>query len=159
LVDIIYTGLAQIDAGVVLPDDPFYTPELTDADYITYDPDRANRLLDELGLERGPGGMRRLPNGEPFRQILHVFPAESGSNADFWQLMADCWREVGLHFVIKIEPSTLSVMQVHNGNIDFWGYANVALHWAIDGIPKVPLSASSYYAPLYGRYYATGGAS
>lgn len=41
-------------------------------DWVQHDPARAARLLDEAGLRRGPGGMRRLADGSPWRVEIHV---------------------------------------------------------------------------------------
>ncbi len=158
LIDLIYSGLAQPSRGVGTPHDPYYLPEF-DEKYIDYDPALANQLLDELGMARGRNGLRRLPNGKPFRQIMNVYPSETGTGADQWQLVADYWREVGLDFVVKFDAASLSVMQVCNGNSDFWAYAASGLHWAADPLWYVPWQSSSYFAPLYGRYQSSGGKS
>ena len=156
LIDLLYTGMAVPSRGVASPYDPFYLPEF-DEKYMEYDPGRANELLDELGLEKGGDGMRRLPSGKPFRQILNVYPSEAGTSSDLWQLVADYLREVGLDFVVKIDAVYLSVMQVRNGNSDFWAYAETGMHWILDPLWFVPWQSSSYFAPAYGRYTASGG--
>jgi peptide/nickel transport system substrate-binding protein len=157
LIDMCYSGLAEPNNGVATPFDPFYVEGL-DKQNIQYDPQLANQLLDEMGLMRDePGGLRRLPNGEPFHQILHVYPSEAGDTGDMWLLISEYWREIGLRFVVKHEDGTLSGMQVRNGNSDFWAYASAGMHWELDGLWLVPLSQSSYYAPLYGRYYQSNG--
>ena len=156
LIDLMYTGMAEPARGVAGPYDPFYLPQY-DARYLEYDPDRANALLDELGMTKGRTGLRRLPSGKPFRQILNVFPSESGTGTELWQLVADYWREVGLDFIVKVDAPTLSVLQVRNGNSDFWAYATAGMHWILDPVWYTPWVSSSYFAPLYGRYHATNG--
>ena len=156
LIFLMYSGMAVASRGVASPYDPYYLPEF-DEKYLDYDPDRANALLDEAGLERGPDGMRRLPDGRPFRRILHVYPAEAGTSSDLWQLVADYFREVGLDFIVKVDAVYLSVMQICNGNSDFWAYSQTGVHWVLDPVWFVPWQSNSYFAPLYGRYRATGG--
>jgi peptide/nickel transport system substrate-binding protein len=156
LIFLLFSGMAVPSRGVASPYDPHYLPEFDQA-YLDYDPDRARALLDEVGLARGPDGMRRMPDGRPFRQILHVYPAESGTSSDLWQLVADYFREVGLDFVVKIDAVYLSVMQIQNGNSDFWAYNQTGVHWILDPQWFVPWRSTSYFAPLYGRYLATGG--
>ncbi|HVK74559.1 MAG TPA: ABC transporter substrate-binding protein [Kofleriaceae bacterium] len=41
-------------------------------DWVGHDPARAARLLDEAGLTRGRGGIRRLPDGTPWRVAIQV---------------------------------------------------------------------------------------
>ncbi len=155
LIDLIYSGMAVKGRGVASPFDPYYLPEFER--YMEYDPDRANRLLDELGLARDRRGMRRLPDGSRFRQIINCYPAETGVGADLWQLVADNWREVGLDFVVKVDARTLSGLQVSNGNTNFWAYATAGMHWVVNPAWYVPWYSGSYFAPLYGRYRASRG--
>jgi len=156
LIDLLYTGMAVPSRGVASEYDPFYLPEF-DRKYMEHDPERANALLDEAGLKRAPGGMRRLPNGEAFRQTLHVYPTESGTSTDLWQLVADYFRDIGLDFVVELDAVTLSVMQIGNGNSDFWAYQLPGMHWVTNPRWYVPWVSTSYYAPLYGRYVASKG--
>lgn len=156
VIEMVFAGLAEASNGITSDVDWYYTPGINKRN-IAYDPDLANRLLDEIGMKRGADGMRRMPDGSPFRHILHVFPAESGNTEDLWLLVSEYWREIGLSFVVKHEDGTLSSMQVRNGDSDFWAYATGGVHWELDGIWFVPLAASSYYAPLYGRYYESQG--
>ena len=155
LIDLIYTGMAVKGRGVASPFDPYHLPEFDR--YLEYDPQQANRLLDEIGLKRGRRGMRRMPDGSPFRQIVNCYPAETGVGADLWQLVADYWREVGLDFVVKMDARTLSGMQVRNGNTNFWAYATAGMHWTINPEWYIPWASTSYFAPLYGRYRASRG--
>lgn len=156
LIDLVYTGLAEPSNAVDTEEDPYFEPGL-DKTNIKYDPQLANKLLDEVGLKRGLGGMRTLPDGTPFSQILHIFQSEEGTNAEMWELVADYWREVGLQFSVKFEDGSLSYLQVSSGNSDFWTYTSAGLHWAIEGLWKVPLQSVSYFAPLYGLYTQTAG--
>ena len=158
LIEMIYSGLAGPTSAVSGPFDPYYLPEF-EKHGLTYDPDLANRLLDEVGMKRGEDGMRRMPDGKPFKQILHSYPSEGGTGGETWQLIADYWREVGLDFVPKLDAATLSSMQVRNGNSDFWAYGNAGMHWIVDPIWYVPLAENAYHAPLFGRYYARKGRS
>jgi peptide/nickel transport system substrate-binding protein len=155
-IEIIYNGLGIIDNGVTEPDDRYYLPGL-DQTYVKYDPKYANKLLDELGLKRGAGGMRHWPDGSTFHEVLHIFPSEGGTNSDLWQLLADYWREVGLQFSVVIEDAALSRLEVSGGNSDFWAYRNVSQHWELDGTFKIPISQFCYHAPLYGLYFVTRG--
>lgn len=154
--ELCFFGLAQPSNGVTTPYDRYYTDGI-DQLHTQYDPALANRLLDEAGFQRGRDGMRRLPNGEPFRQVLHVFPSETGDSMDIWMLVAEYWREVGLHFIVKFEDGTLSALQARSGNSDFWAYASGGINWDLDGLWYAPLAQNSYYAPLYGRYFESGG--
>ncbi len=154
--EMVFSDLAEPSNGVTTEADWYYT-EGVDKANTQYDPAQANRLLDEVGLKRGIGGMRRLPNGKPFRQLIHIFPSEAGDSEDLWLLVSEYWREVGLHFIVKHQDGALAGMQVRNGDSDFYAYSSSGLHWELDGLWYAPLTASSYYAPLYGRYHESKG--
>ena len=156
LIDIIFSGMAAPTRGVASPYDPYYLPEF-DEKYLEYDPELANEMLDDLGFTRDSSGMRRMPGGKPFRQILNVYPSEVGFGLDMYQLIADYWQEVGLSFVVKTDAPTLSSMQARNGNSDFWAYATSGMLWIVDPQWYVPWADTSYFAPLFGRYYMTHG--
>jgi len=156
LIFLLYANRAVASRAVASPQDPYYLPEF-EKKYLEYDPKLAEELLDQVGLKRKGGGMRTMPDGTPFRQIMHVFPSETGTPGDLWQLLADYFREVGLDFVVTIESAALSRLQVCNGNSDFWAYCIAGMHWSVDPLWYVPWSSASYHAPLYGRYIATEG--
>jgi peptide/nickel transport system substrate-binding protein len=156
LIDLVYSGLAEPSSGFIVPDDPYFVEGLDKAN-TEFDTATANSLLDELGMKRGDDGMRRMPDGSAFSEIIHIHPSEEGTNRDLWQLVAEYWRDVGLRFAVKHEDSTLSFMQVTAGNTEFWSYVNGGLHWAIEGLWKAPVSKMTYMAPLYGTYYASNG--
>ncbi len=158
LIEFIYSGLAEPTNGVSSRFDPFYLPEFAGKN-TEYDPGEARRLLEAVGLKKGRWGLRRMPDGSRFRPILHFYPAETGTGAELWQLVADYWREVGLDFVVKSDARTLSVMQVRNGNSDFWAYAIAGMHWIVDPGWYVPVRDGAYFAPLYGRWVARKGRS
>ncbi len=64
---VLYFGLAEERAVAALEESPFFDPENATA-WARFDPDEANRLLDEIGLvERNPAGIRRLPDGRLWR--------------------------------------------------------------------------------------------
>jgi len=158
LIELIYSGLAEPANGVSSEFDPYYLPEFAGR-HTQYDPLEAGRLLDAVGMTKNRRGHRRMPDGSRFRQILHYYPAETGTGVELWQLVGEYWREVGLEFVVKSDARTLSVMQVRNGNSDFWAYAIAGMHWITDAGWYVPSRDGAYFAPLYGRWVVRNGKS
>lgn len=156
LADLIFNKMASPARGVAGPFDPYYLPEF-EQPYSEYDPARAKQLLEEVGLRADAKGLRHFPDGEPFRPILHTYPSEAGGVADQWELVADYWREVGLDFVVKLDQRSLSVLQMKNGNTDFWAYMSAGVHWTVDPMWYVPWMSFSYFAPGYGRFVETRG--
>jgi len=78
---------------------PFVTEE--DKKFMTdYDPERANKLLDEMGLKRGPDGIRLRPDGKPLT-VLWEYTLQYVWSPEFPALIADYWKAVGINVLIK----------------------------------------------------------
>jgi peptide/nickel transport system substrate-binding protein len=70
---------------------------------IEYDPDTANALLDELGLEKGADGFRLRPDGEPL--LINLFYAIQFGDPARHELAKEYWEAVGVRVELK-EMST-----------------------------------------------------
>lgn len=91
IIDAVYFGFADL-------------PELVPSDY---DPEEANRLLDEMGLDKkDKDGYRIGPNGKTFE-----IPFETGAHAPdmipVLQLVVDMWNKVGVKTTMKTIDSSL----------------------------------------------------
>jgi peptide/nickel transport system substrate-binding protein len=80
----------------------FAKPEWFTKD-IEYDPDQANALLDELGLEKGSDGFRLRPDGKPL--VIHLFYAIQFGDPALHELAKEYWEAVGVKVELK-EMST-----------------------------------------------------
>lgn len=94
---VMYFGLGT--PSQALPADlSFSTPE--DAAYMTeYNPDKANALLDDMGMKKGADGMRTFPDGSPFT-ILWQYSSQFAT-PEFVKLMSDYLKAVGLNVNAK----------------------------------------------------------
>ncbi|MEO0981005.1 MAG: ABC transporter substrate-binding protein, partial [Pseudomonadota bacterium] len=69
---VLFFGLGTPGNDTVLAASPLYKPELT-SKWADYDPEKANALLDEIGLtERNDDGVRLLPDGRPLEIIVET---------------------------------------------------------------------------------------
>ena len=76
----------------------------------------ANKLLDEIGLEkRNDDGIRLLPSGKPM-EITVVFSTEENEPADILELVSDTWKKIGIKLLSK--PLNREVMRnrIFSGN-------------------------------------------
>lgn len=81
---------------------PFFQEEWQTT-YIEYDPDRANDLLDSVGLtERNSAGLRIMPDGEPF-QVVMEYPAghTPGAVVSVLELVREQWLDIGIELLIR----------------------------------------------------------
>lgn len=100
MAETVYFNLAEPQQYLpVNPDASFAIPEWYNY-MIDYDPDRANALLDEIGLdERDADGWRLRPDGKVL-VVNNVF-AEQGANTSMMELLAEYWNDVGVKTKIK----------------------------------------------------------
>jgi peptide/nickel transport system substrate-binding protein len=73
--------------------------------YAEYDPERAGQLLDEMGLELGPDGVRLRPDGEPLRIVLW----DALPRIPMSELVAEYWQAIGVG--VEVNPSTREAFQ------------------------------------------------
>jgi peptide/nickel transport system substrate-binding protein len=87
----IYFGLGVPRQWGVSSKSPFF--EEWEADHFSaYDPAKAGAILDEMGLKKGPGGMRLRPDGQPLKIIL----SDAIGSTALSELVAEYWRKVGV---------------------------------------------------------------
>ena len=79
-----------------------------------YDPDKANALLDEVGMKDTDGdGFRELPNGE--KMVLNLQFATQGVAGEVVELVGQHWSEVGIKSTVKeVTPDEFRSAQSSN---------------------------------------------
>ena len=91
----LFFGLATPSNNTVLPQSPLYREHFREAG-IAFDPDTANKLLDEIGLtERRGDGIRLMPDGRPLEIVVEK-SGESNEQIDVLELIKETWREIGV---------------------------------------------------------------
>ena len=162
LIQFLYVGLAQPSNNSVIPQSPLFREAFGER-CTAFDPDRANQLLDEIGLDqRDRSGVRLLPDGR--RMELTVETAgEDTEQVDVLELVRDQWREVG--FVVHAKPSDRETLR----NRVFSGDALMTIFYGIDnGTPTAAMpprdfaptsQADQAQWPKWGQYYETKGAA
>jgi peptide/nickel transport system substrate-binding protein len=96
----IYLGLGTEGGNTVLKQSPLF-----DESYLTawaeLDIDRANQLLDEMGLtNRNDDGLRLLPDGQPLSIIVET-TGQSPEEGDVLDLIVPTWEEIGIELTRK----------------------------------------------------------
>jgi peptide/nickel transport system substrate-binding protein len=62
--------------------------------------DKANALLDEMGMKKGGDGFRTAPDGKPFSILFEVQDA-SEDFLPMSELIAEYWKKVGINTTVK----------------------------------------------------------
>ena len=127
-----------------------------------FNPDEANRLLDELGLSsKRSDGIRLLPDGRPMRFLIET-AGERQEIENALQIIADTWRELGIQLIIRPLDRDILRMHVYSGI----SMASVWFGWD-NGIPNADISPDylaptnqEFFAwPMWGQFHQTSGQS
>lgn len=157
---VLYFGLAKEANNTVLPESPLFKEDYQKR-WTKFDKKAADKLLDEMGLKRGPDGFRRLPDGRLLELIVET-AGESSEQSDVLELIRVTWKEVGIKLFTK--PSQREVLR----NRVFGGEALMSVWSGLEnGLPTpdmspddlAPLSQQQLQWPRFGQYHETAGKS
>lgn len=158
----LYSGLGQPANNTLQPQSPLWSEEVAQ-ECTAYDPEEANRILDELGLDKkNQAGIRLLPDGRPFELVIES-AGEEAEESDTLEIIANQWAKIG--FKVHNKPSDRQVLR----NRIFSGDGLMSIAFGIDnGVPTADQPPSSYAPtnqaeqlqwPKWGQYYETRGAA
>jgi peptide/nickel transport system substrate-binding protein len=154
-----FLGLGEARQPVAAPWHPYYPGDEWAFKYTEYDPDRANELLDGIGLtERDADGFRLTPDGEPLVIEISVVPA-FGPWPDVAQLIAGDWEAVGVKTIAQVRERSLHFQMRESNEIMTELWNNDTTGFPFSGEPHHdPRShTATTYAILYRKWYETGG--
>jgi peptide/nickel transport system substrate-binding protein len=154
-----FYGLAKESADTVLPESPLYRPEFAEA-WSAFDRATANRLLDEVGLDkRDSAGIRLLPDGRPAYIIVET-TGESTLETDVMELVTDHWRHIGI--AVSVRPTQRDVFRKRA----MGGEVLMSVWMGMDnGVPTpdmlpsglAPTGDDQLQWPVWGIHYLSGG--
>ncbi len=127
----------------------------TDAEF---DMEKANRLLDEVGLtRRDDEGFRLRPDGKRLTLIIDVpAAAHIAHENDIGLIIAEGWRDLGLDVIVYTPPGAELKLRRDLGEftVHLHGEAEMDLFTYPDWV--FPTSGK-YWHPKVGKWYETGG--
>ena len=127
-----------------LPVDHFTVDFVTDdmLNYMAaYDPDKANALLDEMGLtEKNSDGIRLRPDGKPL--IMRVNYSLQGGPRQVHEIVRDEWNKIGVGLDLN-ELSSDELGSLLEKNEHAIGT------WTADGTASISLANSARFAPPF----------
>ncbi|AWV97121.1 ABC transporter substrate-binding protein [Arcticibacterium luteifluviistationis] len=139
-------------------DSPMYHERYA-TQYLEFDAEKANKLLDELGLtERNSDGIRLMPSGRPVHFIVESTnrPPE---RIDQLEMMIQQWRRnLGLDIRANITVSSLMLSRTNNNDHDAAIWIDFA-SWMPGRYPTsmVPLEFDSRWGIAWVNWYKSGG--
>lgn len=113
----LFFGTARMGAMSPMPSSKYYKEEYGSA-FAEYDPDKANALLDEMGLTKGADGFRTRPDGTPLTYNIENAGIRVGPCVPkFCEMVVSYWREVGINATTKEIQDALYYERMRNAQV------------------------------------------
>ncbi len=157
--EVIYLGLATPSNNTIMPRSDLFEPEYATR-WATYEPQAANRLLDEMGLVgRNADAIRLLPGGRPAIIVVES-QSELSEEADTLKLISDQWRRIGIGMLVKSQTFENFWLRTVSGEAMMTAYGG--LFTAVPGAntsPRefAPTMQGGLQWPKWGMYVASKG--
>ncbi|HOP56101.1 MAG TPA: ABC transporter substrate-binding protein [bacterium] len=160
IIDLVYLGKPEPWQISPKKGTPLYYEKGSKA-YTEYDPNRANQLLDRMGLKKGSDGWRLRPDGKQLTITIEIGRTALGW-PDAAEMVKKYWENVGVKTVVKVEDRSIFTARYQGAEHDavIWaGEGSAGLEPLLNPWWYVPVSRGAYYAPLWGLWYETKGQS
>lgn len=155
--EVIYFGLAYPSANTVMPQSALYKPKYSQM-WTEYDREKANALLDEMGLDkRDSDGTRLLPDGRR-AEITIETAGESAEETDVLELITDQYREIGLKIFVRSSQRDIFRRRAYSGDTlisVFSGLNNAVATSAMNPEELAPTDQAQLQWPMWGQYSGT----
>jgi peptide/nickel transport system substrate-binding protein len=113
ILDLVYLGQGTISQVAPREGSPFYIERLA-KQYLEYDPDLANQILDDAGYaERGSDGFRLGPDGQPISFVIQA--TAGGGRLETAELVVEYWQDVGINAQFRqVDRSVMTTALIGN---------------------------------------------
>ncbi len=155
----LFLGLGEIRQAVPSPNHPYFPGQEWAVKYTEYNPDKANKMLDALGLtKRDAQGVRLMENGKPLTIEISVVPA-FGAWPDFGQLVSKDWAAVGVKAVVQLRERALhfSMREANELQTEVWNEGTAAFPFTGNAQFDPRNSPILTLGPLYNRWVISKG--
>ncbi len=154
--EIVYDGLVEPLQFAVHEGRPFYNEEWTKK-WTEQDVDRANQLLDEIGITWNEGDdYRTLPSGKQFAFPIHILPEEQFER--FAELLSVYLKDLGILVEVKVVDKTFYEELRYSNEIVSTATAATIVDASLRSETIIPLRVMEVWYGNYGLYTQTNGA-
>lgn len=162
--EIVFLGQGTIRQATINETASFFKQEWADH-YASFEPEQANSLLDELGLDqRDANGVRLRPDGQPLAFQLEYLPQE-GPKTEVCELVVRHWAELGIQVESAARERNFLLERIDAGEQDATGWhVDRQLEraaWTYRASSKISPGGDSIirYATAWRTWFASGGES
>jgi len=157
----LYFGMGVPRQTTVVPDSIYFEEEFAKA-YAEYNPEEANRLLDEMGLKWDANHQWRLrPDGKKLSITLEYIEEETPMTATS-ELVKEYWKAIGIDLNLKVISSELMWQRYAANNVQMgasWGSGYLDISFPLDPSFYVPMATGlgGCWGTLWAHWYLSGG--
>ncbi len=158
-IDLLFVGQGEPAQVAPLKESPWYHERL-EKQYLEYNPQLANRLLDEMGLTRKDSrGMRLRPDGKPIYIAFEVAGGVFGPWVDLLELVKKYWAAVGIDMDPKVEDRSIfyTRKEANEHDAGIWGGDGGLMDGLLDPRWFFPFSNESIFATAWAQWFQSGG--
>jgi peptide/nickel transport system substrate-binding protein len=154
--DILFRGKGTSRQAAPLKQSGYYSASYENA-YLKYDPDAANKMLDDMGLKVGADGWRQRPDGQRLQLCLDVM-ASIQSWVDTAEILASDFKKIKIDTAVKSETRELFRQRTQTcaHDIALWP-GDGGLECLLEPRWYFPYNSESLQAPLYAQWYQSRG--
>lgn len=152
--ELVFTGLAEPRQASPVTGSPNFDPEL-ETHWAEFDPDKANQLLDGIGLDKRDGdGFRLRPDG---KRLSIVVEMQHANGPKTMEIVADNYKQIGVELLPRLIDRTQWDASRDNNEFQMQWYPFDRLS-VVAADPRIMMGNDSY-ANQYYIWYSTAGAS
>lgn len=157
--ELIFLGIGRPRAFITVPGNPYYPGPEYERKYAVRDLDKANEILDRLGLTRrdNSGYRLRVDNKERLAITLSV-PRQAMVNFEgVAELLVNHWRDVGIKIRLSLEERSYygKREEINEHQLSMWITGGSENPWS-GGMLTYPVG-QAFFAPLHGLWHITNG--
>ncbi|SHL38687.1 ABC transporter substrate-binding protein [Roseibium suaedae] len=152
--ELVFSGLAEARSASPVSGSPNFDADL-ETHWAEYDPDKANELLDGLGLDKRDGdGFRLRPDGKRLSIVVEM-QHENGPKT--MEVVADNYRDVGIELLPRLIDRTQWDASRDNNDFQMQWFPFDRLS-VVAADPRIMMGNDTYGHQYY-IWYSTNGAS
>jgi len=157
---LLYMGLAVPSQAICAKGSPWYEEKFAKI-YTEYDPERANKILDEIGLKWDKNHEYRLrPDDKRLSFVNLVNTSWPAENVEIQELIKGYWKKIGIQVAVKPADRALYDTRVSAAEHDIASYQARMGSCGFSPLKSeyvFPKHAHIGWAPMWGLWFASNG--
>jgi peptide/nickel transport system substrate-binding protein len=156
-----WLGLGTPGSGVPAEANPYNPgPEYRTLWHV-YDPQKANELLDKIGLSQkdGEGFRLRSDGGGRLRIEVLTLGGQRMPYTQISEMIRQQWKRIGIDLAVSEVERSLALTRMAGNDFQMLAWANDTTEVLFGSIHVLPVTGGSFTrSPLHGLWFATNGA-